>query len=440
MSIIAKNKWKYLSLVVISVIVLLILAYSFYMSDKMINRYSPLVDAAMEIKLEATTAHLWLEEILSGDRYESLDAVFYHLDQSAWYANAMLSGGKNSEGTYRPLEDKVLKEEIVLILKKLDELRELGGRRYRAIETAGAGTVIDQQYDQFFNSFIRSADNVETLLQQKIQSDSHSYKYLQIVLTIILILLGCLAVLVQVRYDLRHEASQRKILESSLLKDDFMAAAAHELRTPLTVISGYSELLLEHPELTDEAKKEYHSQILDKSDSLSRLVDELFDVSRLESGRLIHIECEPIKFFDVARNAMQQFQNGNHSCHLSLHFDDEQLELDADGGKLFQVFENLIGNAIKYSPDGGQVKIKGERTGNQFKVTVADEGLGMNQTQQKHVFEKYYRANPTTTKGLGVGLYVVKHIIEGHNGQIWVDSPGKGSSFSFVLPLSGPVS
>ena len=276
---------------------------------------------------------------------------------------------------------------------------------------------------------------------QKIQAENQSYKSLQIILTISVIILSCLSIFVQVRYDLSHEASQRKILESSLLKDDFMAAASHELRTPLTVLSGYSELLLDHPELSDEAKKECLSNILDKTNAMSRLVDELLDVSRLEAGRLIHIECTPIKIFDVANKAMQQFQDGKHSCQLLLHFDDEQLELDADGGKLFQVFENLIGNAIKYSPDGGQIEIKGERTDEQFMVTVSDEGMGMNPMQQKHVFEKYYRATQSTTKGLGVGLYIVKHIIEAHNGQIWLESsPGKGSSFTFVLPLSNAAS
>ncbi|MCK5668126.1 MAG: hypothetical protein KAI15_03515, partial [Gammaproteobacteria bacterium] len=287
MSIIAKYKWKYLAILAISVVVLLIMACSFYMSEKMINKYSPLVDAAMEVMLEATTAHLWLEEILSGDRHESLDEVFYHIDQSIWYANAMLYGGKNPEGNYLPLEDEILRKEIVSVLKKLDEYRELTVRRIEINETAGSGTA-HLQYDQIFNSFIRSADNVETLLLQKIQAENQSYKSLQIILIIIVIILSCLSIFVQVRYDLSHEASQRKILESSLLKDDFMAAASHELRTPLTVLSGYSELLLDHPELSDEAKKECLSNILDKTDAMSRLVDELLDVSRLESGRLIH--------------------------------------------------------------------------------------------------------------------------------------------------------
>ncbi len=432
----SKNKWKYLSIAAISAIVLLIMAFSFFMSDKMINKYGPLVDAAMEIKLEATTAHLWLEEILSGDRFNSLESVLFRIDESAWYANAMLYGGKNTEGSYQPLEDESLRTEIVLVIKKLDEFKDLTLKRFDNYETSVAGTDVDQQYDQLFESFIRSADNVETLLQQKILLEKRSYESLQIILTIIVILLGCLAILVQFRYDRSHEDSQRKILESSSLKDEFIAAASHELRTPMVVLSGYTELLLDNPKLGEEVKKEYFTRILDKIDTISRLIDELLDVSRMESGRLIHVEYAPVKIFNIAQKAMLQFEDGNHSCQLTTHFDDEQLELDADCGKLFQVFENLIGNAIKYSPDGGQVEIKGERTDGLYKVTVADEGIGLDPMQQKHVFQKFYRANPSKTMGLGIGLYLVKHIIESHNGRIWFDSsPGKGTTFSFTLPI-----
>ena len=139
--------------------------YSLYSGNKATQTYAPLMDAAMEIKLEAAIGHLWFEEILSGDRHESIETVWGHLDQSAWYARAMLDGGVNEEGTFIPLADAALRYEIEQVCGKISQLRTVAEERYAARETSVAGTDIDQQFDAVFHDFLAQADGVETSLQ-----------------------------------------------------------------------------------------------------------------------------------------------------------------------------------------------------------------------------------------------------------------------------------
>ena len=107
-----KSSIRYFLIALVTVIIVSAMVYSFYTSSRMINKFSPLVDASMEIKVEATTAHLWFEELISGDRYESLDTVIDHIDLAIWYAKAMIEGGHNEEGTFLPLEDVAIEKEV----------------------------------------------------------------------------------------------------------------------------------------------------------------------------------------------------------------------------------------------------------------------------------------------------------------------------------------
>ncbi len=426
--------------------------YSFFMSDRMINKYVPLVDAAMEIKLEATTAHLWFEEIISGDLHEKIETITSHIDQAIWYTQAMLDGGKKSKRTFLPLEDTRLRDEVMLVANELKTFRTLTAQRYSAYETSGVGTEIDQNYDGVFISFINQIDHVETLLQAKIRIEFRTHKTIQTILILVVIILSCLIIFVLHKYDRRNresivriakeveerKAAEKKLRENHKLKDEFIATAVHELRTPLTVICGYSELLLNSDSLNKEAINDGLKNINDKAAVLDRIIDEFLDASRLESGRLIHIKCSPVKIADIAHKVVQQQQWSEQPRLINIAFENEQAEVYADHNRLYQIFENLISNAVKYSFENSQIEIKGEQVEGKYQVTITDEGIGMNPEQQKNIFQKYYRANPddTTIKGLGIGLYFVKNIIELHNGQIWFESaPERGSKFFFTLPL-----
>jgi len=443
----------YILISIISIAVISAVACSYFMSERMVNKYAPLIDASMEVKLETTTAHLWLEELISGDRTGTIKPITEQIDRSLWYAEAMLAGGTNPEGTFLPLSDQILRDGIESVIKDLHLFKLLSIERYKGHAQSSTSIEMSQEYDNAFRVLIEQADHVETLLQQKSRSENKIYVAVQIALLIFIIASSCLMFSMQYKYALRHredmgklrkeieerKSAEEKVLESNALKDEFIATASHELRSPLAVLSGYSELLLGNDSLSDEIRKDCLISIHSKASVMDRIIDELLDVSRVESGRLINLECAPIKISDVAQKVVQQFQNNQHSAIIETRFEDDQLELLADSVKMFQVFENLIGNAIKYSPDGAQVEVIGEKIGEQYQVTVADKGMGMSPEQQKHVFEKFYRADTSNTsiKGLGIGLYLVKHIIERHNGELWFESRlGEGSKFFFALPLN----
>ncbi|MBT6595716.1 MAG: hypothetical protein HOB34_06425, partial [Nitrospina sp.] len=151
-------------------------SYSFYKGVRMTTMYAPLIDASMVIKLETTTAHLWFEEILHGDRHETMETVWGHLDRADWYVKAMLEGGTNHEGTFVPLDDMEMRQKILEAQEKLREFREITEERIEKIETSGPGTDVDQYYDTVFSEFIRKADEVEIRLHQVMASDLNRFK------------------------------------------------------------------------------------------------------------------------------------------------------------------------------------------------------------------------------------------------------------------------
>ena len=163
----------------------------------MINKYSPLVNATMEIKLEATTAHLWFEEIISDDRHENIEDVIKHIDLALWYARAMIEGGQNQKDIFLPLSDEILKKEVASTILHLKEFKQITFKRYKSKASSGVWSEIDQQYDELFNDFISQIDNVETLLQQKIKADFKRYQIIQITLIIVTIIIGIFGFLIQ---------------------------------------------------------------------------------------------------------------------------------------------------------------------------------------------------------------------------------------------------
>lgn len=202
---------RYLLISLIAATTLGTIFFSSSLNNKMVNHYSPLVDATMEIKYEATTAHLWFEEVISGDRSENIDNVVKHIDQAIWYANALLQGGRNSEGIYYPIENEEVKKEIAATIELLQTFKKLTYKRYEELASSGIGSEIDQKYDQLFHKLIFQIDDIETLLQQWIHEDHNNYLIIQIFLATIILLTVCLAFFFQYRYDKGQKDHIRQI-------------------------------------------------------------------------------------------------------------------------------------------------------------------------------------------------------------------------------------
>lgn len=203
-----------LLIAVVAILIIAAVSYSFFTTKQMTQKYYPLVDATMEVKLEATTAHLWFEEIISGDRYENMESIMEYIDQAIWYAKAMLKGGQNPEGTFWPLTDVLLRNEVAQTIDLLLEFKATTITRYETQETSGVGSEIDQQYDRLFKRFLNQIDNVETLLQRKIERDYNQYYSLQFVLIITIILSAFFVFILQIKYEKEQKDHLAEINEA----------------------------------------------------------------------------------------------------------------------------------------------------------------------------------------------------------------------------------
>jgi PAS domain S-box-containing protein len=230
--------------------------------------------------------------------------------------------------------------------------------------------------------------------------------------------------------------------ELDRLKSEFISTAAHELNTPLTTILGYLELLLKPAEtgaFTPEEGREFLQEIYGKSLFLAGIVDELLDLSRIESGQGLRLHREVCHLATIIEKTVKQIQMQAPQHRLDVALPAElPAELSLDGHKISEVLENLLSNAVKYSPRGGIIRVSGTLHSGYFECIVDDEGIGLAPTETGRVFEKFYRvdASNTAVRGLGLGLCIAKQIVEAHGGTIRLESKlGLGTKAIFTLPL-----
>ena len=178
------RKFTYFSALVLllGVAYVFTLYFSFHRGNAMVVKYAPLVDAAMEIKLEVTMSHRYLEEMIHGEIEKNLDKAISHLDNAIWYADAILNGGNNQEGTFLPLEDLVMRKEIIVTLNELKNFKQATINRFQNTYTNVEDESSHKKYHTIFSSFIQHADNVETRLQQLIATELETYNFLKIFL------------------------------------------------------------------------------------------------------------------------------------------------------------------------------------------------------------------------------------------------------------------
>ncbi len=222
-------------------------------------------------------------------------------------------------------------------------------------------------------------------------------------------------------------------------QNDQLADVVHELRTPMTSIVGYSKMLLTSEDLAPAMQKSFLETIHREAARLGRIVNEFLDLNRLESGR-VHLNREPVNIEQLAREAVMQMlpEAGASGVEIHLHADDYLPPVGCDREGVKQVLVNLLRNAIKYNRQGGRVDLSLGLYGGRFCISVSDTGLGIAAEDLPHVFDKFYRVerDQSVAKGAGLGLSIVRQIVEAHGGKIWVESkPDAGSTFTFTLPV-----
>jgi PAS domain S-box-containing protein len=233
-----------------------------------------------------------------------------------------------------------------------------------------------------------------------------------------------------------RDVTQYKELDR--IKSEFLSTAAHELRSPLTSILGFSELLLYREDLSQEERGRFLRYINDHAVHLKQLVSDLLDISRIESGADFVVQMEPLDLRSLFEEEIRSWQEAHPRHTYALHGDQNWPKVHADKERTCQVMRNLLSNATKYSPQGGTVVVSAASAGGFIEVTVADEGIGMTEEELAHIFEKFWRADASSTavEGTGLGLVIVKYIVEQHGGHIWVESTkNEGTAIHFTLPL-----
>jgi len=238
-----------------------------------------------------------------------------------------------------------------------------------------------------------------------------------------------------------HDVTREKQIQQ--MKNDFVSHVSHELKTPLASITAYSEMLVDGEANDEKTRKEFYSVIQDQASRLSRLIEDILNTSRIESG-LIKVNKEPVSLAVLIEDQLQMIKGCAEEKNIEIIgqkpivFD--QVYVDRD--MISQVIINLLSNAVKYTPSGGKVKISTEvdEVASLARVIVADTGVGIPEDEIEHVFDKFYRvgANNKQAKGTGLGLNLVKQMIETvHGGRVYATSKvGEGSTFSFELPLA----
>lgn len=236
----------------------------------------------------------------------------------------------------------------------------------------------------------------------------------------------------------------QKAQEREMLKTEFMSVISHELRTPLTPIQGYTDILLSgHPGELNQEQREALMVIKRQSKMLLALIDSVLDITRVEYGRPVDIKKEPVVLNEIIEDVMDgmKFQFQEKDIKPEVELSPEIQTILADESKLSRVISNVFGNALKFTPKKGRIGIKTSKIGPDVRIEIWDSGIGLEANNLEKIFEKFYQVDSSYTRsvgGIGMGLTIVREIIEAHGGKAWAESNGlgAGTKIIFTLPLT----
>jgi signal transduction histidine kinase len=240
----------------------------------------------------------------------------------------------------------------------------------------------------------------------------------------------------------REQAARSHAERAGRLKEEFLAVLSHELRTPLHAILGWTQILQGRSE---DPTVRRGLEVIRRNTTLQvRMIDDLLDVSRMVTGKLI-LQTEPVDLGELVRTAVDTVSPSAQAKHIELAIELEESARTAigDPGRLQQVIWNLLSNAIKFTPPRGRVEIRLERAGPQVRLSIRDTGQGITREFLPHVFERFRQEDVSAGRqhgGLGLGLAVVRYLVEAHGGTVCAESAGtgQGATFAVTLPLAAP--
>jgi signal transduction histidine kinase len=228
--------------------------------------------------------------------------------------------------------------------------------------------------------------------------------------------------------------------QTETLRRQLIGDVSHELRTPLTTIKGSMEALIDG---VLPPEPETFEQIYQEADRLQRLVDDLQELSRVEAGAF-QLDLQPLQVSDLLTTTRERLgrQYDEKGVRLVIDLPPDLPEIQADADRLSQVLTNLVGNALQYTPSGGQVNVSAQRQGGEVLIRVQDSGIGISPENLAHVFDRFYRADRSRARisgGSGIGLTIARYLVEAHGGRIWAESAGEGQGSIFSIALPGII-
>jgi signal transduction histidine kinase len=232
------------------------------------------------------------------------------------------------------------------------------------------------------------------------------------------------------------------------LKSEFVATVSHELRTPMTSIKGYVEILLMGAAGTLTEQQTHFLQVVrTNTERLSVLVNDLLDISRIESGRSA-LSFQPLDVYKIVQFSVdtirQRMRDEERPMQIKVDMPDNLPAGYGDQERIQQILDNLVENSYQYTPENGEIQIRVRKVKKELQFDVKDNGIGIIPEDESRVFERFYRGEDPlvlATSGTGLGLSIVQHLVEMHHGRIWFESqgvPGLGSTFSFTIPIYNP--
>jgi two-component system phosphate regulon sensor histidine kinase PhoR len=236
-----------------------------------------------------------------------------------------------------------------------------------------------------------------------------------------------------------HDVTELRRLER--VRQDFVANVSHEFKTPLTAIQGFAETLLAGALDDPKNNRRFLEIIREHAARLARVTDDLLKLARIEAGKL-ELEFFPVGLHELIESCTETtlLKASRKKISFEVEAPDVLQPIRGDASLLHDVLQNLLDNAIQYTPAGGRIKLEASVGANDATVTIADSGIGIPLADQERIFERFYRVDAARSReagGTGLGLSIAKHIVEAHGGRLWVESAvGRGSKFSFSIPLA----
>jgi len=235
-----------------------------------------------------------------------------------------------------------------------------------------------------------------------------------------------------------HDITDLRKLER--IRRDFVANVSHEFKTPLTAIQGFAETLLAGAMDDPQNRLRFLQIILDHSRRLARLTDDLLELSRMDADR-VDLEVDRLSVSQFVQSCIETTQRSaaEKNLRVSVNLKTSLPDIAADRRRLAEVLQNLLDNAVQYTPSGGRITVSASSEGDEVEFTVSDTGIGIPKVDQPRIFERFYRVDVARSRevgGTGLGLSIAKHLVEAHGGRIWVESEvGQGSQFHFTVPV-----